>query len=57
MSHIPGRRDRDWLHIPQALAQPAESAPAVARSLPKALSGEVLTLSEGSMAPQAYCVS
>jgi hypothetical protein len=35
VSCIPGRRDHNWLHIPRAAAQPAESIPAVVRSLPK----------------------
>jgi hypothetical protein len=54
-SHVPGRHDRDWLHVPRAPAQPAESVPAVPRCLPKTQSGGVPILSEGSMLPQAYC--
>jgi hypothetical protein len=55
MFHVPGR-DHDWPHVPRASAQPVERVPLVLRSPPKAQSGEVPTLSEGSTIPQAYCV-
>jgi hypothetical protein len=45
MSRIPGQHDHDWSHVQRAPAQPAESVPVVLRSLPKAQSGEVPTLS------------
>lgn len=56
MSRIPGQRDRDWPHVPRALAQPAESVPDVPRSPPKVQSGEMPTLSEESTVTRA-CVT
>lgn len=57
MSGVPGRRGRDWSHVPRATAQPAESVQAVPKSPPKTQSGEMPTLTKGSIVPRAYCVT
>jgi hypothetical protein len=46
--------DRDWLHIQRATGQPVEIVP---RSPHEAQSRKVASLSEGSMVPQACCVT
>jgi hypothetical protein len=46
-----------WPHVPRSAAPPTESVQAVPRSLPKTQSSEVPTLSEGCVAPWAYCVT
>lgn len=55
--YVPGWLDRGWLHIPRAPAQPVVNVPAVLRRPSKAQSGEVPTLSERNMVPEAYSVT
>jgi hypothetical protein len=57
MSHVPMQRDGSWPYIPRPHAQPVKSVSASLRSLPKAQSGEMTTLSNRNTVPWECCVT